>query len=93
MKVKNFGIYKSVNYEIFERRESIVIALDGNSPVANLIQEAKNGKGNSNIFINIDVELLEEKANSLTGYVIEFDNNKSIYSLIKEYNREIFMGI
>ena len=34
-----FGIYKSFNYEIFERRTSIVIAFDGNSPVSNLVQE------------------------------------------------------
>ena len=39
------GIYKSFNYEIFERRNSVVVAFDGNSPVSNLIQEAKNGKG------------------------------------------------
>ena len=29
---EDFGIYKSFNYEIFERRHSILIALDGNSP-------------------------------------------------------------
>ncbi len=42
---EEMGIYKSFNYEIFERRNSIVVAFDGNSPVSNLIQEAKNGKG------------------------------------------------
>ena len=41
---EELGIYKSFNYEIFERRKSIVIAFDGNSPVLNLVQEAKNGK-------------------------------------------------
>lgn len=35
------GIYKSFNYEIFERRNSVVVAFDGNSPVSNLIQELK----------------------------------------------------
>lgn len=35
------GIYKSFNYEIFERRNSIVVAFDGNSSVSNLVQEAK----------------------------------------------------
>ena len=46
------GIYKSFNYEIIERRNSIVIAFDGNSPVLNLVQEAKNGKGKSKIYVN-----------------------------------------
>ena len=41
--------YKSFNYEIFERRKSIVIAFDGNSAVSNLVQEAKNGKAKSKI--------------------------------------------
>ena len=39
------GIYKSFNYEIFERKKAVVMAFDGNSPVSNLVQEAKNGKG------------------------------------------------
>ena len=38
---EEMGIYKSFNYEIFERRNSIVVAFDGNSPVSNLVQEAK----------------------------------------------------
>ncbi len=42
---EELGIYKSFNYEIFERRSSVVLAFDGNSPVSNLVQEAKNGKG------------------------------------------------
>ena len=46
------GIYKSFNYEIFERRSSVVVAFDGNSPVSNLVQEAKNGKGKSKIYVN-----------------------------------------
>ena len=41
--ILGMGIYKSFNYEIFERRPSTVIAMDGNSAGANLIQEAKNG--------------------------------------------------
>lgn len=38
---EELGIYKSFNYEIFERRSSVVLAFDGNSPVSNLVQEAK----------------------------------------------------
>ena len=48
---EELGIYKSFNYEIFERRKSILIAFSGNSPVANLIQEAKNGKGKCKIYV------------------------------------------
>ena len=69
---EEMGIYKSFNYEIFERRNSIVVAFDGNSPVSNLVQEAKNGKGKAKIYVNSDVEALKDKANSLGGYVKEF---------------------
>ncbi len=58
---EELGIYKSFNYEIFERRKSIVIAFDGNSPVSNLVQEAKNGKGKSKIYVNKGNEVLSEK--------------------------------
>ncbi len=66
------GIYKSFNYEIFERRSSIVYAFDGNSPVSNLVQEAKNGKGKSTIYVNCDNDNLRQKAETLGGYVIKF---------------------
>ena len=56
---EEFGIYKSFNYEIFERRTSIVIAFDGNSPVSNLVQEAKNGKGKSSIYVNTENYIYE----------------------------------
>lgn len=66
------GIYKSFNYEIFERRNSVVIAFDGNSSVSNLVQEAKNGKGNSKIYVNIENQSLADKARNLGGYVKSF---------------------
>ena len=72
---EEFGIYKSFNYEIFERRTSIVIAFDGNSPVSNLVQEAKNGKGKSSIYVNTENYNLRVKARSLQGYVVPFDLN------------------
>lgn len=72
------GIYKSFNYEIFERRSSVVVAFDGNSPVSNLIQEAKNGKAKAKIYVNSDVQLLKEKAKSLNGYVKLFGANQSL---------------
>lgn len=69
---EEMGIYKSFNYEIFERRNSIVVAFDGNSPVSNLVQEAKNGKGKAKIYVNSEVEALKDKAASLEGYVKAF---------------------
>ncbi len=63
------AIYKSINYEIFERRPSVVLAFDGNSAGANLIQEARNGKGRSAIFVWERSSVLREKAMSLEGYV------------------------
>ena len=62
---EELGIYKSFNYEIFERRSSVVLAFDGNSPVSNLVQEAKNGKGKAKIYINEEIPVLREKARSL----------------------------
>ena len=83
------GIYKSFNYEIFERRNSVVVAFDGNSPVSNLIQEAKNGKGKARIYVNSDVELLKEKASSLDGYVRLFNSHDSLAEEILGDNPEI----
>ncbi len=83
------GIYKSFNYEIFERRNSVVLAFDGNSPVSNLVQEAKNGKGKAKIFVNANVETLKEKANSLGGYVEEFKVDESISDKIINWNPDL----
>ena len=83
------GIYKSFNYEIFERRNSVVVAFDGNSPVSNLIQEAKNGKGKAKIYVNSDVELLKEKAKTLDGYVRLFNSDSNLAQEILEDNPEI----
>ena len=83
------GIYKSFNYEIFERRNSVVVAFDGNSPVSNLIQEAKNGKGKAKIYVNSDVDVLKEKAKSLDGYVRLFNTSENLAKEIFEDNPEI----
>ena len=83
------GIYKSFNYEIFERRNSIVVAFDGNSPVSNLVQEAKNGKGKSKIYVNKETEVLREKAISLEGYVTPFNLNENIVDKIIQDNPQI----
>ena len=86
---EELGIYKSFNYEIFERRKSIVIAFDGNSPVSNLVQEAKNGKGKAKIYVNSDVDILKQKAESLQGYVTMFNDKNDIVRKIFEDNPEI----
>ena len=86
---EELGIYKSFNYEIFERRNSVVVAFDGNSPVSNLVQEAKNGKGKAKIYINEDIPILKEKASSLGGYVIPFNMDQNIVKKILEDNPEI----
>ena len=83
------GIYKSFNYEIFERRSSVVVAFDGNSPVSNLVQEAKNGKGKSKIYVNEENTALREKAKSLGGYVRPFSMKENIVNKILEDNPEI----
>ena len=66
---QEMGIYKSFNYEIFERRNCALFAFDGNSSVANLVQEARNGKGKARIFIYPRGAMLKAKAASLGGYV------------------------
>lgn len=90
---EELGIYKSFNYEIFERRPSVVLAFDGNSPVSNLVQEAKNGKGKAKIYINDEVEALKEKAKSLDGYVTKFNmENEDIINKICLDNSDIIIA-
>ena len=63
------GLYKSFGYEIFRHRDSVLLALDGNSPAANLVQEAKNSPGRCAIFVDGASRALRDKARSLQGYV------------------------
>lgn len=63
------GVYKSFAYEIFKRRRSVLIALDGKSPAANLVQEAKNARVKCAIFLGGSSRVLRAKAKSLQGYV------------------------
>lgn len=46
-----------------------MFAFDGNSAVANLVQEARNGKGRAWIFVYPKSEMLRAKEDSLQGYV------------------------
>lgn len=86
---QGMGIYKSFNYEIFERRPSMVVAFDGNSAAANLIQEAKNGKGKSIIFVWSHSKTLQSKAKSLHGYVYSFDENNKLVDQLKKLQDNI----
>ncbi len=81
------GIYKSFNYEIFERRPSVVIAFDGNSAAENLIQEAKNGKGDAAILIWDRAGALRRKAASLEGYVRLFDTELPELNVLRGQSR------
>ena len=76
----SMGLYKSFAYEVFKRRESAVILLDGNSAAANLMQEAKNGKYKAKIFVSARSRLLSSKAEALRGYVIVFQNGEEVLS-------------
>ena len=62
------GLYKSYSYEIFKRRPSVVVALDGNSAGTNVIQEARNGKRKARIFVSHHAVSLYSKARTLRGY-------------------------
>ena len=63
------GLYKSFAYEIFKRRSSLLLAFDGNSPAANLVQEAKNGRYKCAIYVSRRCRALCAKARMLQGYV------------------------
>ncbi len=66
------GLYKSFAYEIFKRRKAVLLAYDGNSAGANMIQEARNGRHRSLIYVNRRSRVLKAKASSLLGYVTLF---------------------
>ena len=67
----------------------VVMAFDGNWPVSNLIQEAKNGKGNAKIYVNEEKKILSDKAKSLGGYVVPFNLKQNIVEKILKDNPEI----
>ena len=76
------GIYKSVAYEVFKRRPSVLIGLDGNSSGANMIQDAKNGKRKCHIFVLDRRGMLREKAKNLEGYVSLFQADDDLASMV-----------
>lgn len=78
------GLYKSFAYEIFKRRPSVLLAFDGKSPAANLVQEAKNGREKCAIYVSARSRALCEKAHSLQGYVRVFDEGAEVAEEILE---------
>ena len=86
---QEMGIYKSFNYEIFERRNCVLFAFDGNSSVANLVQEARNGKGRAWIFVYPKSAMLKAKAKSLDGYVTIQASGEEVLRRIHEFEDNI----
>ncbi|MGI5888937.1 MAG: adenosine deaminase [Oscillospiraceae bacterium] len=82
------GLYKSISYEIFRRRPSALIAFDGNSGGANLIQEAKNCAGKCAIYVSEHSRMLKTKAESLKGYVTIFGDRNDVADEVLEECRE-----
>ena len=78
----SMGIYKSVAFEVFKRRPSVLVALDGNSSGANMIQDAKNGKRKCHVFVLDKRGMLREKAKGLEGYVSLFGANDDLADLV-----------
>ena len=76
------GVYKSIAFEIFRRRESTILALDGNSAAANLIQDAKNSKHKCKIFISKHSKSLMTKAASLEGYINILEDDTPVQDVL-----------
>ena len=78
------GLYKSFAYEIFKRRSSVLLALDGNSAGANMIQEARNARYECRIYVSVHSRSLKTKADSLEGYVTTFARETEVLPKILE---------
>ena len=81
----SMGLYKSVAYEVFKRRPSVLLAFDGNAAGANLIQEAKNAKKKCRTFVNPASKTLRVKAESLEGYITWLDSKQDMAERILSY--------
>ena len=78
------GLYKSIAYEVFKRRPSVLLAFDGNSAAANLVQEAKNAREKCDIYIDGRCRALKSKAATLQGYVTIFGPGDDPAAMILE---------
>ncbi len=81
------GSYKSFAYEIFKRRNSVLIALDGNSAGTNMIQEAKNGKHECRTFVSSHCRVLRTKALSLEGYITLIRDASCVPEILKAVDK------
>lgn len=86
---QEMGLYKSFNYEIFERRNCVLLAFDGNSALANLVQEGRNGKGRTHIFLYPRSPMLRAKAASLEGYVTINATAEEVVAKIRSLENDI----
>lgn len=86
---QEMGIYKSFNYEIFERRNSVLFAFEGNSSIANLVQEARNGKGRTWVFAYPKSAVLKAKVDSLEGYVTSNASAEDVIRKIRQFEGDI----
>lgn len=86
IEILRMALYKSFNYEIFERIPSVLFVLDGNSAATNLIQEANNGKAKSLIYISKNASTLKDKAKTLKGYIKLVDSKTNIISGINKFS-------
>lgn len=76
------GLYKSLNYEIFRQRPSVLVAFDGDGAGMNLIQEA-NLHRQTRIFISSHAASLKKKAAMIEGYVTIFDSAAIVDEMMK----------
>ncbi|MBQ8094035.1 MAG: adenosine deaminase [Clostridia bacterium] len=83
------SLYKSFAYELFKRSNAILIALDGNSAAANLLQEAKNGKYKSLMLIDGHSRSLTSKAQTLHGYVRYIADAEETLEWIRQWQKNI----
>ena len=86
IEASEMGLYKSVAFEVFKHRNSILLAFDGNASGENLIQEARNAKYDTRIFVDARAKSLRIKAQSLQGYITLFDDETVVPNILK-YSR------
>ena len=84
----SMGLYKSIAYEVFKRRPSILLAFDGNASGANMIQEAKNAKKKCRTFVNPKAKSLRLKAESLEGYITWIEDEPDMAEQILKWTKE-----
>ena len=85
------GVYKSFAYEIFKRRESILLAFDGNSAGCNMIQEARNARRRGPILVSAHARMLRAKAEGLEGYARLFRSPEEALDELRRSGADIWL--